>query len=40
MQDFRVHFKHEDGSIEKVPFLWVEDESVEGCFCAILHELF
>ena len=26
MQDFRVHFKHEDGSVEKVPFFGVKNE--------------
>jgi coenzyme F420 hydrogenase subunit beta len=26
MQDFRVHFKHEDGSLETVPFFRTKDE--------------
>jgi len=37
MQDFQVHFKHEDGSVETATFLWTEDEP--ACFCSILHEL-
>ncbi|NEP49017.1 MAG: hypothetical protein F6K65_09385 [Moorea sp. SIO3C2] len=29
MQDFRVHFKHEDGSIEKVPFFGLKTDQLK-----------
>ena len=39
MQDFRVHFKHEDGSIEKSPLFWPQNQSTQGRVRAVLHEL-
>ncbi len=39
MQDFRVHFKHEDGSIEKVPFFGLKTNQLKDVFCSFLHEL-
>ncbi len=32
MQDFRVHFKHEDGSIEKVPFFGLKTKQLKDVF--------
>ena len=32
MQDFRVHFKHEDGSIEKVPFFGLNTKKLKDIF--------
>lgn len=32
MQDFRVHFKHEDGSIEKVPFFGLNTKELKDIF--------
>ena len=32
MQDFRVHFKHEDGSEEKVPFFGLKTNQLKGVF--------
>ena len=32
MQDFRVHFKHQDGSIEKVPFLGLKTNQLKDVF--------
>lgn len=32
MQDFRVHFKHEDGSIEKVPFFGLNTKELKDVF--------
>jgi coenzyme F420 hydrogenase subunit beta len=32
MQDFRVHFKHEDGSIEKVPFFGLKTNQLKDIF--------
>jgi coenzyme F420 hydrogenase subunit beta len=32
MQDFRVHFKHEDGSIEKVPFFGLKTNQLKDVF--------
>ena len=32
MQDFRVHFKHEDGSIEKVPFFGLKTNKLKDIF--------
>ena len=32
MQDFRVHFKHEDGSIEKVPFFGLNTKKLKNVF--------
>lgn len=32
MQDFRVHFKHEDGSIEKVPFFGLKKQKLKDVF--------
>ncbi|NET35505.1 MAG: hypothetical protein F6K19_26360 [Cyanothece sp. SIO1E1] len=32
MQDFRVHFKHEDGSIEKVPFFGLKTNQIKDIF--------
>ncbi|MGK7926208.1 MAG: Coenzyme F420 hydrogenase/dehydrogenase, beta subunit C-terminal domain [Spirulina sp.] len=32
MQDFRVHFKHEDGSIETVPFFGVKTKKLDTVF--------
>lgn len=32
MQDFRVHFKHEDGSIEKVPFFGLKTNVLKDVF--------
>ena len=32
MQDFRVHFKHEDGSIEKVPFFGLKTNKLKDVF--------
>ena len=32
MQDFRVHFKHEDGSIEKVPFFGLKTNQLRDVF--------
>ncbi|HAC62588.1 MAG TPA: hypothetical protein DCF68_03390 [Cyanothece sp. UBA12306] len=32
MQDFRVHFKHEDGSIEKVPFFGLKTNKIKDIF--------
>lgn len=32
MQDFRVHFKHEDGSIEKVPFFGLKTDRLKDVF--------
>ena len=32
MQDFRVHFKHEDGSIEKVPFFGLKTNQLKEVF--------
>ncbi|MBK4728811.1 Coenzyme F420 hydrogenase/dehydrogenase, beta subunit C-terminal domain [Oxynema sp. CENA135] len=32
MQDFRVHFKHEDGSIEKVPFFGLNTKKLKDVF--------
>ncbi|MFQ3585365.1 MAG: Coenzyme F420 hydrogenase/dehydrogenase, beta subunit C-terminal domain [Cyanobacteriota bacterium] len=32
MQDFRVHFKHEDGSVEKVPFFGLNTKQLKDVF--------
>ena len=32
MQDFRVHFRHEDGSIEKVPFFGLKTDQLKDVF--------
>jgi coenzyme F420 hydrogenase subunit beta len=32
MQDFQVHFKHEDGSIEKVPFFGLNTKELKDVF--------
>jgi coenzyme F420 hydrogenase subunit beta len=32
MQDFRIHFKHEDGSIEKVPFFGLKTNLLKDVF--------
>ncbi|MBD2344262.1 Coenzyme F420 hydrogenase/dehydrogenase, beta subunit C-terminal domain [Anabaena subtropica] len=32
MQDFRIHFKHEDGSIEKVPFFGLKTNQLKNVF--------
>ena len=32
MQDFRVHFKHEDGSVEKVPFFGLKKQELKEVF--------
>jgi len=32
MQDFRVHFKHEDGTIEKVPFFGLNTKELKDIF--------
>jgi len=32
MQDFRVHFKHEDGSVEKVPFFGLKTNQLKDIF--------
>jgi coenzyme F420 hydrogenase subunit beta len=32
MQDFRIHFKHEDGSIEKVPFFGLKTNQLKEVF--------
>ncbi len=32
MQDFRIHFKHEDGSIEKVPFFGLNTKELKDVF--------
>ncbi|MDJ0581981.1 Coenzyme F420 hydrogenase/dehydrogenase, beta subunit C-terminal domain [Crocosphaera sp.] len=32
MQDFRVHFKHEDGSVEKVPFFGLKTNKLKDVF--------
>ena len=32
MQDFRVHFKHEDGSVEKVPFFGLKTNVLKDVF--------
>ncbi|MCT7984136.1 Coenzyme F420 hydrogenase/dehydrogenase, beta subunit C-terminal domain [Laspinema sp. A4] len=32
MQDFRIHFKHEDGSIEKVPFFGLNTKELKDIF--------
>ena len=32
MQDFRVHFKHEDGSLEKVPFFGLKTNKLKDVF--------
>lgn len=32
MQDFKVHFKHEDGSIEKVPFFGLNTKALKEVF--------
>ncbi|MFS8781449.1 Coenzyme F420 hydrogenase/dehydrogenase, beta subunit C-terminal domain [Synechococcus sp. W55.1] len=32
MQDFRVHFRHEDGSIEKVPFFGLKTKELKDVF--------
>ncbi|MDJ0633539.1 MAG: Coenzyme F420 hydrogenase/dehydrogenase, beta subunit C-terminal domain [Xenococcaceae cyanobacterium MO_188.B29] len=32
MQDFRVHFKHEDGSLEKVPFFGLKTNQLKDVF--------
>jgi coenzyme F420 hydrogenase subunit beta len=32
MQDFRIHFKHEDGSIEKVPFFGLKTNILKDVF--------
>ncbi len=32
MQDFQVHFKHEDGSIEKVPFFGLNTKKLKNVF--------
>ena len=32
MQDFRIHFKHEDGSIEKVPFFGLKTNKLKDVF--------
>lgn len=32
MQDFRIHFKHEDGSIEKVPFFGLKTNKLKNVF--------
>lgn len=32
MQDFQVHFKHEDGSIEKVPFFGLNTKELKNVF--------
>ncbi len=32
MQDFRVHFKHEDGSMEKVPFFGLKTNQLKDIF--------
>ena len=32
MQDFRVHFKHEDGSVEKVPFFGLKTNKLKDIF--------
>ncbi|NEP07474.1 MAG: hypothetical protein F6K34_23370, partial [Okeania sp. SIO4D6] len=32
MQDFRVHFKHEDGTIEKVPFFGLNTKKLKDVF--------
>ncbi|UFP93759.1 Coenzyme F420 hydrogenase/dehydrogenase, beta subunit C-terminal domain [Gloeobacter morelensis] len=32
MQDFRIHFKHEDGSIEKVPFFGLDTKALKEVF--------
>lgn len=32
MQDFRVHFKHEDGSVEKVPFFGLKTNQLKDVF--------
>jgi len=32
MQDFRIHFKHEDGSIEKVPFFGLKTNQLKDVF--------
>ena len=32
MQDFRVHFRHEDGSVEKVPFFGLKTDQLKDVF--------
>ena len=32
MQDFRIHFKHEDGSLEKVPFFGLKTNQLKDVF--------
>jgi coenzyme F420-reducing hydrogenase beta subunit len=32
MQDFRIHFKHEDGSVEKVPFFGLKTNQLKDVF--------
>ncbi|MGQ9837873.1 MAG: Coenzyme F420 hydrogenase/dehydrogenase, beta subunit C-terminal domain [Cyanobacteriota bacterium] len=32
MQDFRIHFKHEDGSVEKVPFFGLKTKQLKDVF--------
>jgi coenzyme F420 hydrogenase subunit beta len=32
MQDFRIHFQHEDGSIEKVPFFGLKTNKLKDVF--------
>ncbi len=32
MQDFRIHFKHEDGSVEKVPFFGLKTKELKDVF--------
>ncbi len=34
MQDFRIHFKHEDGSIEKVPFFALNTKELKDVFAS------
>ncbi|NEQ82689.1 MAG: hypothetical protein F6K26_21330, partial [Moorea sp. SIO2I5] len=34
MQDFRVHFKHQDGSIEKVPFFGLKTNQLKDVFAS------
>ena len=34
MQDFRIHFKHEDGSIEKVPFFGLKTNQLKDVFAS------
>ena len=34
MQDFRVHFKHEDGSVEKVPFFGLKTKKLKDVFAS------